>query len=191
MPALLRLRRALALGMMPFCALLAAAGLVRLPAAAVELPAGPQVPKLTHTAPERWLNSSPLTWDEPRGKVVLLEFWTFACWNCYRSIAWLHTLEKKFAASDFLLLGVHTPELPQECRLDRLLAKMEEYDITNPVMIDNDYSDWKAMNNRYWPAFYLVDRHGRIRGRYVGETHVGDRNARRIEADIARVLAED
>lgn len=146
-------------------------------------------PAFTHTSPEDWLNSKPLTWADLRGKVVLIDVWTFDCWNCYRSIPWLHTLDEKFP-KDFQIIGVHTPELPQEYVLANVKAKLKEFKVTNPVMVDNDYSYWKALNNRYWPAFYLVDKQGRVRGSYFGETHEGDANAKRIEADLRAVLQE-
>lgn len=155
-----------------------------------DLPAeSPGAPAFTHTAPEDWLNSTPLSWERLRGRAVLIEFWAFDCWNCYRSIPWLQTLDEKFGGR-FQIVGVHTPELPQEYRLENLKAKLREFAIRHPVMVDNDYSYWNALGNRYWPAFYLVDGHGRIRGRYVGETHEGDANARRVEADIRAVLGE-
>lgn len=147
-------------------------------------------PAFSHTAPADWLNSPPLTWAALRGKVVLIDVWTFDCWNCYRSIPWLHTLEEEFPAKDFTIVGVHTPELPQEYVLANVKAKLQEFKINHPVMLDNDYSYWTALNIRYWPSFYLVDRQGRVRGRYVGETHVGDAQAQRIEVDIRRVLSE-
>lgn len=149
----------------------------------------PAAPEFTHTAPADWLNSKPLTWAELRGKVVLIDVWTFDCWNCHRSIPWLHTLDEKFP-KDFRIIGVHTPELPQEYVLANVQAKLTEFKITTPVMLDNDYSYWKALNNRYWPAFYVVDKQGRIRGRFIGETHEADANARRIEAAIRAVLQE-
>ena len=157
-------------------------------AAAERLPAAP-APDFTQTDPGAWLNSRPLTWVDLRGKVVVLQFWTFACWNCYRSIPWLQTLPSKFG-DKVVIVGVHTPELPQEYELERVKAKLEEFAITDPQMIDNDYGYWKAMRNRAWPAFYLVDRKGNVRARHVGETHDGDRNAKAIEADIRSLLAE-
>ncbi len=157
-------------------------------AAAELLPATP-APDFTQTGPEAWLNSKPLTWADLRGKVVVLDFWTFACWNCYRSIPWLHTLRSKFG-DKLVIVGVHTPELPQEYELDRVKAKLQEFAVTDAQMIDNDYGYWKAMHNRAWPAFYLVDRKGNVRARHFGETHDGDRNAKSIEADIRALLSE-
>lgn len=150
----------------------------------------PVAPAFTHSKSEDWLNSKPLVWADLRGKVVLIDVWTFDCWNCYRSIPWLHSLEAKFPAAEFTILGVHTPELPQEYVLANVKAKLKEFKITHPVMVDNDYSYWRALNNRYWPAFYLVDRQGRVRGQFIGETHAGDRNAKAMEAQIAALLAE-
>lgn len=160
------------------------------PATTLQAAAGTPVPAFTHTKPADWLNSKPLSWADLRGKVVLIDVWTFDCWNCYRSIPWLHALDEQFPAKDFEIIGVHTPERPQEFVLKNVKAKLQEFKVTHPTMVDNDYSYWHALNNRYWPAFYLVDRQGRVRGTYIGETHSGDRNARGMEAQIAELLAE-
>lgn len=146
-------------------------------------------PAFAQTAPEDWLNSKPLDWPALRGTVVLVEFWTFACSNCIRSQPWLRTLEAKFPKG-FEIIGVHTPELPQEYVRSNVVERSRKLGITHPVVIDNDYATWNAWSNRYWPAFYLVDAKGQVRAQYIGETHAGDERARRIEADIARVLSE-
>ena len=159
----------------------------RLPAAEAAHSDQP-APAFTHVDPADWLNSAPLRWEDLRGQVVLLEFWTFDCWNCYRSIPWLHSVEARYP--QLRVIGVHTPELPQEYLRDNVVRKLAEFKIRHPVMLDNDYSYWRAMDNRYWPAFYLIDRQGRVRAHYAGETHEGDRNARRIEAGIEALLAE-
>lgn len=159
-------------------------------AAAIDAAKAPLAPDFTHTAAEDWLNSPPLTWSDLKGQVILIDVWTFDCWNCYRSIPWLHTLDEKFPGKSFQIIGVHTPELPQEYVLANVKAKLKEFDVTNPVMVDNDYSYWNALANRYWPAFYLVDKQGRVRGRFIGETHAGDRNAKAMETQIAELLAE-
>lgn len=150
----------------------------------------PLAPAFTHQDTADWINSPPLTWKDLQGQVVLLDFWTFACWNCYRSIPWLHTVEERFSAKGLRVVGVHTPELPHEYLRGNVLKKIEEFKLTHPVMLDNDHSYWKAMNNRYWPAFYLVDRKGRVRAAYFGETHAGDDNAIKIETTIKTLLAE-
>lgn len=149
----------------------------------------PAAPAFTQTKAEEWLNSPPLNWPALKGRVVLVEFWTFACVNCIRSQPWLRTLERKFP-QDFVIVGVHTPELPREYVRANVIERAAKLGITHPVVIDNDYGTWKAWGNRAWPAFYLVDAQGRVRATYIGETHAGDERARRIEADITRVLAE-
>lgn len=147
-------------------------------------------PAFTHTAPQDWINSSPLRWEDLRGQVVLLDFWTFDCWNCYRSFPWLHGIERTYTGKGLRVVGVHSPELPQERVRANVLRKVAEFKLEFPVMIDTDMSYWKAMNNQYWPAFYLIDKRGRVRALFAGETHVGDRNATAIDGAIRELLAE-
>jgi thiol-disulfide isomerase/thioredoxin len=148
------------------------------------------MPAFTHTGAQEWLNSPPLTWNDLRGKVVLIDVWTFDCWNCYRTIPWIKSLEERFGDERFVVLGVHTPELPQEYVLANVRKKVAEFGVKHPVMIDNDYSYWKALGNRYWPAFYVVDASGRLRGIGAGETHVGQPQALEIERQIESLLRE-
>ena len=174
---------------------LAALGISTWIAAAIGAPKsnaeiGVPAPEFTHSAASAWVNSPPLTLAELRGKVLLVDFWTFDCWNCYRSIPWLKALEERFESDAFTVIGVHTPEFDHEKRLENVLAKVQKFELTHPVMIDNDFSYWQAMGNRYWPAFYLIDKRGIVRKVYVGETHQGDSQARRIQNAVARLLAE-
>ncbi len=152
--------------------------------------ASPSAPAFTHKAEADWLNSKPLSWPQLKGKVVLIDFWTFDCWNCYRSFPWLKGIEAIYAGRGLQVVGVHTPELPQEYKRDNVVKKVAEFGLTHPVMIDNDYSYWNAFGNRYWPAYYLVDGEGRVRNAFFGETHAGDSNARQVEAAIDSLLAE-
>lgn len=151
-------------------------------------PAG--APQFTHSEPTDWINSGPLQLEDFRGRVLLIDVWTFDCWNCYRSIPWLKDLEARLAPKGLALLGVHTPEFPHERERARVLAKVQEFGIRHPVMLDNDFSYWRALGNRYWPAFYVLDKQSRVRGTFVGETHVGDRRAKEVEALVTRLLAE-
>ena len=169
------------------CALTAL--MASMPARADEIKPQP-VPEFTQAAASQWLNSKPLKWRDLRGKVVLIDFWTFECWNCYRSFPWLHRVEEKFAADDFTVVGIHTPEFDHEHERHRVAEKIKEFKLEHPVMMDNDYRFWRSMNNRYWPAFYLVDKRGQVRGYYIGETHTGSSKARQIERHIKRLLAE-
>lgn len=150
----------------------------------------PPAPTMTHTTPRDWLNSEPLTWSDLRGQVVLLDFWTFMCWNCYRSFPWLTSLEASLAEQPFTVIGVHTPEFEAEKDHDRIRERAEHFGLHHPIMIDNDHSYWNAMGNRYWPAYYLIDKQGRLRALYIGETHADSDQARRIRAHIDRLLKE-
>lgn len=181
-PKLLRARLLLAIAGLLLSTLAGAEG--RSPAL------GQPAPEFTHHADLDWLNSKPLTMASLRGSVVLVDFWAFECWNCYRSIPWLNGIERQHAKQGLTVISVHTPELPDEHKRNLLIDKVHEYQLRNPVMIDNDYSYWKAFHNQYWPAFYLIDRKGVVRGAFVGETHKGDGNARQIEAAIDALLAE-
>ncbi len=149
-----------------------------------------QAPEFPQRSAEEWINSAPLTLASLRGQVVLLDFWTFECWNCYRSFPWLNGVERQFASRGLKVIGVHTPEFEREKVVASIRAKVREFKITYPVMVDNDKGYWNAMRNRYWPAFYLIDRKGVLRELYVGETHAGDRQAKAIEAAIEALLSE-
>ena len=148
------------------------------------------LPEFTTADAAEWFNGPPLTVADLRGRVVLVDVWTFGCWNCYRSFPWLNALEKRLADRDFTVIGIHTPEFDHERDPDRVALKIEEFGLHHPVMMDNDFAYWQALRNRYWPAFYLVDKQGMIRHLHVGETHEGDARARRIEEQILALLAE-
>ena len=148
-------------------------------------------PAFTHREANAWINSKPLTLAGLRGKVVLLDFWTFGCWNCYRSFPWLNDVEQQFAGEPFQVIGIHAPEFDHERVRDNVIAKVAEFDLHHPVMLDNDLSYWRAIGNRYWPTFYLLDKQGRVRAYTIGETHRGDHNATTIEQKIRELLAED
>jgi len=146
-------------------------------------------PEFTQQKAQAWINSAPLTLASLRGSVVLIDFWTFECWNCYRSFPWLNQVEAKFRERGLKVVGVHTPEFEREKVIARIRDKVRDFGITYPVMVDSDHAYWNAMQNRYWPAFYLIDREGRVRELYVGETHAGDRQAKAVEAAIEALLA--
>ncbi len=150
----------------------------------------PPAPAFTHAAQADWLNSSPLTWQQLRGQVVLLEFWTFACWNCDRSIPWVQDLQKRLGVRGLRIVSVHTPELARERVRANVVAAVAQRNVTWPVMLDDDYSYWNALGNQYWPAFYLVDKQGRVRASFAGETHIGDAQARSVQDALLKLLAE-
>jgi thiol-disulfide isomerase/thioredoxin len=151
---------------------------------------GVALPPFTQTSPEAWINSAPLTTTELRGNVVLIDFWAFECWNCYRSFPWLNSLQEKFSSAAFAIVGIHAPEFEREKDLAMVKTKALEFELAHPIMLDNDFAFWRALGNRYWPAFYLVDKRGLVRSVFVGETHAGDSQARAIEAAITDLLSE-
>ena len=157
---------------------------------AKSLSSQPPLPEFTNTNPTQWFNSKPLKQSDLKGKVILIDFWTYCCWNCYRSFPWLNELESELSQEEFQVIGIHTPEFSHEKVAANVAKKIKEFELHHPVMMDNDFAYWKALNNRYWPAFYLVDKHGRLRFAHYGETHSGDQNADAIESEIRQLLKE-
>lgn len=153
--------------------------------------AAPKAPEFTHPSQSEWLNSKPLRLSQLRGKVVLIEFWAFECVNCRRTQPWLHAIQERYADKDFVIVSVHTPELPDERSIANVRTAVGEQRITNPVMVDGDYSYWNAMKNQYWPAFYVIDKRGRIAAQAIGEMHVGQARAAELEQAIETQLAAD
>ncbi|BBB27694.1 redoxin domain-containing protein [Amphritea japonica] len=147
-------------------------------------------PEFTQAGTDSWLNSPPLSLKELRGTVVMLDFWTFDCWNCYRSFPWMGELEQKLADEAFTVIGIHTPEFAHERVRANVEAKIDEFKLHHPVMMDNDFTYWQMMGNKYWPTFYLIDKQGLVRSIYIGETHAGSEQARAIERDIRGLLRE-
>ena len=130
--------------------------------------AGP-APELAGIA--TWLNSPPLTLRDLRGKVVLIDFWTFGCVNCLRTLPHVVEWYRRYAAAGLVVIGVHTPEFPHERATADVQAALARHGITYPVAQDNDYATWKAYDNHYWPAQYLVDRRGHVVLTHFGEGH--------------------
>ncbi len=135
-----------------------------------------------------WLDQKPIQWSELRGKVVLLNVWTFACWNSYNSLPWVVHLQKKFP--ELTIIGIHSPEFDYEKDRKRLSDVMLKYNIKYQQILDDNHQYWKKLNNRYWPSFYIVDKEGQIRGQFVGETHDGDIRAKQMEEVIEKLTAE-
>jgi len=149
-----------------------------------------QAPEFTHKQASAWINSKPLQLADLKGKVVMLDIWSYGCWNCYRSFPWTNDLEHRLKDKDFVVIGVHAPEFDHERDRNKVVAKAKEFKLHHPIMMDNDFSYWNALGNQYWPTFYLIDKQGRLRAKFFGETHKGDRNARKIEASIEFLLRE-
>ena len=116
-----------------------------------------------------WLNSAPLTADALRGKVVVVNFWTYSCINCLRTLPYLKTWSERYGNDGVVVVGVHTPEFGFERDTGNVKRALENLNIRYPVAIDNDYGIWRAFGNQYWPAFYIVDAQGRVRYHHFGE----------------------
>jgi cytochrome c biogenesis protein CcdA/thiol-disulfide isomerase/thioredoxin len=147
------------------------------------LPEGPLAPEFA--TDQTWLNTPPLTMAGLRGKVVLVDFWTYSCINCIRTLPYVEGWYEKYRSDGFVVVGVHTPEFAFEHDTANVQAAIARFDVTYPVVQDNDYAIWTAYNNEYWPADYLIDATGHIRSEHFGE---GD--YARTEAEIASLLAE-
>jgi thiol-disulfide isomerase/thioredoxin len=116
-----------------------------------------------------WLNSEPLAMDDLRGKVVLVDFWTYTCINWLRTLAYVRAWAEKYENDGLVVVGVHTPEFPFERDVDNVRRAVEEMNIRYPVALDPNYAVWEAFANNYWPAVYIADTEGRIRYHHYGE----------------------
>ena len=132
-----------------------------------------------------WLNSPPLTAEGLKGKVVLVDFWTYSCINCLRAIPYVRAWAEKYKDQGLVVIGVHAPEFAFEKNIGNVKKAVSDLKIDYPVAIDNDYAIWKAFNNDYWPAHYFIDAEGRIRHHHFGE---GDYEE--SEKVIQQLLAE-
>jgi thiol-disulfide isomerase/thioredoxin len=116
-----------------------------------------------------WLNSSPLTPAELRGRVVLVDFWTYTCINWLRTLAFVRAWAAKYRDLGLVVIGVHTPEFPFEREVENVREAAQAMRVEYPIALDSDYGVWSAFANRYWPAVYLADAEGRIRYHHFGE----------------------
>lgn len=148
------------------------------------------LPEFSQTDHASWIHSKPLSKNDLKGKVILMDIWTFACWNCYRSFPWLNGLEQQFKDKNFGIIGIHTPEFDYEKKRDAVIEKAKEFNLHHPIMMDNNFVYWKKLKNQYWPTYYLIDKQGQVRYKFIGETHANTRKATAIESAIEKLLAE-
>jgi len=116
-----------------------------------------------------WLNSQPLATAGLRGKVVLIDFWTYTCINWLRTLSYVRAWAEKYEEQGLVVVGVHTPEFPFEEDVDNVRQAAQDMRVEYPIALDSDYAIWRAFNNRYWPAVYIADAQGRIRHHKFGE----------------------
>jgi thiol-disulfide isomerase/thioredoxin len=116
-----------------------------------------------------WLNSSPLTTADLKGNVVLVQFWTFSCINCQRTLPYIVQWHQKYADQGLKVIGIHTPEFAFERETNNIQKALQEHQITYAVPVDNEYKTWKAYENNFWPHLFLADRQGILRYDHIGE----------------------
>lgn len=162
----------------------ALASLIAIPIVlAAKLPVEGPMPSLKGA--NAWVNSQPLNTADLRGKVVLVDFWTYTCINWRRTMPYLRAWAEKYKDNGLVIVGVHTPEFSFEKDLDNVRRAAKEQRVEYPIAVDNDFSIWNAFNNRYWPALYFIDAQGHLRHHQFGE---GDYD--RLERVIQQLLTE-
>ena len=148
------------------------------------IPAG-SAPAAPEFAEGIWINSEPLTLKKLSGRVVLVEFWTFECYNCRNTLPTVKDWNAKYRDRGFTVVGVHTPETDSEYNLNNVRREVPTLGIRYLVVTDNDYKTWKAYNVEAWPTIFVLDKQGRIRWLHVGEGSYDD-----TEGVIKALLAE-
>jgi len=135
--------------------------------AKVELPNYGPAPELVGL--QNWINSNPLTLADLRGKVVMIDFWTYSCINCIRTLPYLETWHEKYSDQGLVIIGVHAPEFQFEKKIENVQKAVNDRGLKYAVVQDNDFVTWRAYNNRYWPAKYIIDQKGDLRYYHFGE----------------------
>jgi thiol-disulfide isomerase/thioredoxin len=138
----------------------------------------PDLQGITH-----WINSGPLSIKQLAGKVVGIEFWTHSCGNCDNAVPEMQKLYEKYSPQGFVLIGVHTPELPTDKEVERIQDYVKRKKLTFPIAVDNDMMTWRAYGQKYWPTLYLIDQEGNVFSR-----HIGEGGYLRIEKDLLHLL---
>ena len=152
---------------------------------------------LSSVAPELsggpWLNTpgdKPITLASRKGKVTIVEFWTFGCSNCQANLPSYARLQKQFEKQDVTIIGVHTPETSNERDPKNVARRVKELGITYPVLLDASGENWRRWNQQYWPAIYLVDKKGRVRSRWIGEFGGQEAGEKTMAKLVEKLLAE-
>ncbi len=132
-----------------------------------------------------WLNGEPMTLASLRGKVVFIHFWTYTCYNCVNTLPHIQGYSVKYKDKPFILIGVHSPEFTFEKSLSNLTKAVRDRGLTYPIVQDNDFATWRAFENQYWPATYIIDAEGNIR-----YSHFGEKAYDEMDGVIAELLRE-
>ncbi len=147
----------------------------------------PFAPSIKGEGVNKWINSEEFTFEalQAENKVVLVDFWTYTCINCIRTLPFLKDWHDKYADSGLVIVGINTPEFEFEKILDNVQEAVERFEIEYPIVQDNNYRNWRAFDNRYWPAKYLIDKDG-----YIRYTHFGEGRYDETEQAIRLLLQE-
>jgi thiol-disulfide isomerase/thioredoxin len=153
----------------------------------------PKSPTAPEFAPGQWVNSEPLTLASLRGRVVLIDFWTFGCYNCRNTLPSIKEWDARYRDRGLTIVGVHSPEFDEEKNLENLRREVSSLGIQYPVVTDNDYATWKAYDVAAWPTIVVLDKLGRVRWTHVGDpkTSGGRRQARRNKMTEPSAVAPD
>ena len=143
-------------------------------------------PSAPEFAPGTWINSEPMTLKSMRGRVVLVEFWTFGCYNCRNTLPSVKEWDARYREKGLTIVGVHSPEFDDEKKPENVRREVASLGIQYPVVTDNDYGTWRAYGVEAWPTIFVLDKSGRIRWTHVGEGAYDD-----TEQVIEKLLAED
>ena len=133
----------------------------------------------------QWLNGAPVTLQDLRGRVVMIDFWTFDCINCQHVIPALKGWHEKYGSQGLTIIGVHTPEFDFERQTANVADAIRRFGLPYRVALDNDMQNWNNYRNHYWPSYYLIDRAG-----YIRYNHIGEGNEQQVESVIQQLLAE-
>jgi alkyl hydroperoxide reductase subunit AhpC len=174
--------------------ILSLAGLLIPPTKTLKSESLEQPTPLNHTAPELvggpWLNTpgdQPVSLASRRGKVTIVHFWTYGCYNCQNNLAAYARWYQQFAGRDVVIVGIHTPETSSERVGANVVRHVKDFKIEYPVLFDQSETNWRRWQQRYWPTVYLIDRKGKVRFRWIGELNYGGKQG---EARMAK-LVED
>jgi thiol-disulfide isomerase/thioredoxin len=142
--------------------------------------------KAPEFAPGAWINSDAKTLQSLRGRVVLIEFWTFGCYNCRNTLPYIERWHEQYSQAGLTVVGVHSPEFAEERNVDNVRSEVASLGIKYPVVTDNDYATWDAYKVQAWPTLFVVDREG-----WVRRMHVGEGEYEETERTIQKLLLED
>jgi alkyl hydroperoxide reductase subunit AhpC len=140
---------------------------------------------------EAWINSKPLKFSELKGKVVVVHIYAYGCINCVRNLPWYNAWYEDYKDQGLAMIGIHTPELEHEKRLENVRKKVKEAKMEYPIAVDAKATMWKKFNNHYWPSIYLIDKQGIARYGWAGELNInGVEGEKLMREKIERLLKE-